>query len=88
MPDTLFKLTPLAKSASEYTSTTLSFSEPLNVKATSIVLCSYLMTCWTANQCFVAPAMCLAKVWSAHGMSGRVTAALYRMLPTAYITRL
>ena len=62
IPDTLFRLTPLAKSASDYTSTTLSFPEPLNVKATSIVHCRYLIICWTANHCFVAlPTMCLAR---------------------------
>ena len=45
MPDTLFRITPLAKSASQYTSTTLSFPQPLKVKTTSIVLCRYLITC-------------------------------------------
>ena len=44
MPETLFRLTPLPKSGSQYTSTKLSFPEPLNVKSTSIVLCRYLIT--------------------------------------------
>ena len=64
--DTLFRLAPAAKSASEYTSTALSFPEPWKVNATSDVLCRYLITCWIANECPVAlPAMCLAKACAA-----------------------
>ena len=86
LPDSLFKLSVLATSASEYASTTPQPLDTENCSPKLIVFYRYLMTCCTANQWTLADAdICLAREWAAKAKSGHVTQAMYLMLPTTFI---
>ena len=52
----------------------------------TLLVSQYMLDSQPMFRCI--PSMCVAKVWAAYAMSGRVTAAIYWMLPTALMKRL